>query len=302
MYSQVGGVSFEQLKAFHAVARAGSFSLAARQLFRTQSAISVQVAKLESELGHKLLFRTTKSIELTDAGRLLLEKTEQVFQSISEARRELDDAEREVRGTLSLSTSDTTACYRLPQIIQSYQQQFPAVDILIHNATSLQTLTKVKDSEVDLGIATLRDTPKELESMPLFERSDVLICHPEHALANASDVFLKDMESYRCILLDPKCSSRRIIDNVCRQARVALKITMELSSIEVVKSLVKVNSGISIVPAASVEEDQRLGRLKCITINDFQSMPSFEVGIVWRRNRYLSQASKKFIEVCRSIS
>ena len=237
-------LTFEQINAFYAVATSGSFSLGAEKIFRTQSAVSIQINRLEETVGHRLFHRTTKSIELTEAGHVFLHYVEKIQGLLGEAQQELLDLDKMEKGRLIISTSDTTACYRLPEVLQSFKAQYPGIEILVRNSTSLNTIEMVAGNEVDLGIATLVFLKPGLEAIPLFSRSDVVVCHPDHPLANRKQLFLKDLESYSCILLDDRCSSRRILDQACEAAGVTLPIAMELSSIEVIKNLVMINSGV----------------------------------------------------------
>jgi len=289
-------ISFEQINAFHAVAKYQSFSKAGQKLYRSQSAVSIQILKLEETLGKKLFYRTTKSIALTDAGEILLRYVEGIKNLLEEAEQELTDLEEMHRGRLMISTSDTTACYRLPRILQAYKARYPGIDIIIRNATSLKTIESVLQNEVDLGIATLAFLKPGLEAIPLFSRFDVVICHPDHPLADRKEVLLKDLEQYMCILLDQNCSSRRILDEACRISRVRLPIAMELSSIEVVKSFVSINSGISIVPEVSIREEVVRGSLMSLRIKDSKQFQQRKMGIIYKKDRYLSIAAQSFLK------
>lgn len=290
-------ITFEQLNAFQAVAKTLSFSRAAKQIFRTQSAVSIQISRLEDALGQKLFFRTTKKIELTEAGQVFLKYTTKVNDLLNGAERELIDLKKMEKGKLTLSTSDTTACYRLPRILQSYKERYPGIEIIVKNATSLKTIESVLNNEVDLGISTFKFLSPELESIPLFSRNDVVISHPAHVLAKRKTLYLKDLEQYPLILLDQNCSSRRILDEVCVEAGIHLNVAMELSSIEVIKQFVKINSGISIVPSISVETEVNEKYLNAIEISDFNKMEPIKMGIIHNKNRYLSLAAKSFLNM-----
>jgi len=294
-------ISFEQMKAFRAVAERGSFSAAATTLFRTQSAISIQVARLEHNLDQKLFYRSTKVVELTPAGIILQGYVNRIFDTVQEARAAMGDMDNVVKGRLVISTSDTTACYRLPLLFQEFQQRYPLVELLIQNHTSPQTIDKVLNREVDIGIATIRKMPAQLVSKPLFRRQDILICHPQHKLAHRADVLLKDLENYPVVLLDDKCSSRRLLDDYCTEAKVNLNIAMELSSIEVVKALVKIDTGISIVPEISVRADIEQGLLAGIAVADIAQQRAVQTGPIYHSARYLSKAAQAFLQLLETI-
>ncbi len=293
--------TFVQINAFYAVATTGSFSNAAEKIFRTQSAVSIQVARLEETIGRRLIHRTTKSIELTEAGKVFLGYVEKIRGLLAEAQQELLDLEKMERGRLTISTSDTTACYLLPGILQTYKDRYPGIEIVVRNSTSLQTIEKVMQNEVDIGIATLAYLKPGLEAIPLFPRLDVVICHPDHPLANRKQVFLKEVEKHLCVLLDDHCSSRRILDQACLTAGVKLSIAMELSSIEVIKNLVMIKSGISIVPEVSVRKEVLSGQLSMVKVRDFQPNRQFKIGAIYKKNRYLSLAAQSFLKELRTI-
>jgi DNA-binding transcriptional LysR family regulator len=287
---------YEQMAAFHAVAQYGSFSKAGTALFRSQSAVSVQIAKLEAALGKRLFDRTTKHVALTEAGQILLRYITQIEGLLQQAAQEFADLDHLERGRLVLCTSDTTACYRLPALLQQYREHHPGIDMVVRNATSPQTIEAVCAHEVDLGIVTLTALKPELEAIPLFPRHDVLICHPQHPLAQRTTVLLKDLESYPLILLDQRCASRRIIDELCAQARVQLRITMELSSIEVIKRFVRINAGLSVVPAIAIEEEVQAGGLAAVAIHDVRNRPRHTMGVIYKKGRYLSLAARSFLQ------
>src|SRR5215472_5478639 len=287
---------YEQVAAFHAVAKYGSFSKAGVALLRSQSAVSVQVAKLEAALDKRLFDRTTKHVALTEAGQILLRYSTQIEGLLQQATQELADLDHLDRGRLVLCTSDTTACYRLPALLQHYRECHPGIDMVVRNATSPQTIEAVCAHEVDLGIVTLTALKPELEALPLFSRHDVLICHPQHPLAQRSTVLLKDLEVYPLILLDQRCASRRIIDELCAQARVRLRITMELSSIEVIKRFVRIDAGLSVVPAIAVQEEVQAGGLAAVALHDLQHRSWYKMGVIYKKGRYLSLAARSFLQ------
>lgn len=292
-------LSYDQTIAFQAVAKHGSFSRAAESLFRSQSAVSIQVAKLEDAIGRPLFDRNTRRLALTEAGQVLLKYVNEIEGLMQEAAQELEDLDMLERGKLVLCTSDTTGCYRLPAILKPFQERYPGIDIVVKNATSLRTIQAVMNNEVDLGIATLAYLTPDIESIPLFSRDDVLITHPDHPLARRRTIHLKDLEAYPLILLDQHCASRRLIDDLCRNARVDLDITMELSSIEVIKHFVRIDAGLSIVPSIAIQEELENDVLATVKISDFQGRPRQKMGAIYKKGRYLSRAAQSFLEAMR---
>ena len=286
---------YDALRAFVAVADEASFSRAGRKLLRSQSAISLKIAKLEECVGQRLLDRSTKRVELTEAGSVLLAYARQTEALLEQAGRELSDPHGLERGRLVICASDTTGCYRLPAILQRYRAKHPGIEIVIRNATSPRTIDALLAHEIDLGIVTLRELDPGIEALPLFQRHDVLICHPDHPLSRRRRILLKDLESYSFILLDERCSSRRLLNELCEASRARLSIAMELSSIEVIKRFVRIDAGLSVVPSMSVVEEVEANQLVSIEIADFERARRYEMGVVYKRDRYLSLAARSFL-------
>jgi len=219
---------------------------------------------------------------------------------MSQAESEFADLEEMSQGRLVLCTSDTTGCYRLPDMLRQYSERYPGIDIVVRNATSPRTIQAVHENEVDLGIVTLASLRPGLQSIPIFPRHDVLICHPDHELATSRRVRLKDLETRPMILLDQICSSRRIIDEFSEQAGTELTITMELSSIEVIKRFVRIDAGLSIVPEIAVKEEVSAGVLATVEIAEIGERPEHMVGVIYREGRYLTKAARGFMQALRS--
>lgn len=287
---------YDALRTFRSVARHLSFSRAGQELLRSQSAVSLQVAKLEGVVGQRLLERSTKRVALTEAGEILVRFVDQTEALLAQAGQELEDLDTLVRGRLVLCASDTTACYRLPEVMRDFRSAYPGIEIVVRNATSPRTLDAVREGEVDLGIATLGDLPDGLASRRLFARRDVLICPPGHRLARRRRLLLKDLETQPFILLDDRCASRRLLDDACRRARATLPVAMELSSIEVIKRFVRIDAGLSIVPESAVREEVEAGQLCSVEIEDFERRPPRYMGVVFRKGRYLGRAAERFLD------
>ena len=234
-------------------------------------------------------------------GQILLRYSMQIDEFLQQAQQELADLDQLERGRLVLCTSDTTACYRLPALLQHYRARHPGIDMVVRNATSPQTIEAVCAHEVDLGIVTLAGLKPELEAIPLFSRHDVLICHPQHSLAQRSTVLLKDLEAYPSILLDqrvpPGASSTSYVSRSVR-----LHITHGIELIEVIKRFVRIDAGLSVVPAIAVQEEVQTGGLAAVALHDLQQRSRYKMGAIYKKGRYLSLARVVSCKNCKPIS
>lgn len=285
----------ERLLAFRAVARERSFSRGAGRIHRTQPAVSQAVRSLEHELGERLFMRTGRTALLTQAGRILLEHVESAFDSLDRARSHIE-ALRELReGELTLVTSDTTACYLLPDALRRFRARYPAVEVKILNRPSPVAARQVASHDVDLGIVTLPVENDRLTSEVLMKREDVLICSPRHPLAKRRSLRLSDLAGLPLLLLDRGSSTRGFIDRQLRAAGLAPNVAMELGSIEVIKKLVELDFGVSIVPAIAVRAEAKTGRVCAKPI--FKDAECRRLGLVYLKQGIPSLSGRVFAKM-----
>ena len=230
-------ITAEQLNAFYTVAKEKSFTKAANKLFRTQPAISHAVQSLEQDLGEILFIRKGRTTLLTQAGQIYLEHVEEAFDTLDRGRHRIKTFKELREGKLSISTSDTTAYYILPDILRNFRQKYPNIEIIIHSKSSPNTAKQVLAHEADLGIVTLPINHPKLISEELIIREDVVICSPNHKLVGRVRISFKEFEKYPLLLLDHGSNTRTFLDEYFLKKGIKPKIVMELGSIEVLKKI-----------------------------------------------------------------
>ncbi len=290
-------MDLDQLRGFFETARHKSFTRAAEKLFLTQPAISLQVKALETELGERLFERHGKRVILTEAGRRLMKKAQEIFETVEAARQEMADL-RELRvGRVSVGASDTNCAYVLPRSVTAYRKAYPGVEIRLMDRMSPGVERLVLDGVVDFGLATFPVSEPRLESDPLFDREDVVIFPPGHPIAGNHAVTLKDLSSYPLLLLERGSTSRALMDRSFLEAGFVADVAMELGSIEVIKRFVEIGLGIALVPKIAVASEVREGRVIASRVTD---LPIRSVGVVKRAGVRLSQAAEVFLHFLRS--
>ncbi|MCP4645113.1 MAG: LysR family transcriptional regulator [bacterium] len=290
-------MDFDRLNAFRAVAMEGNFSRAAERLFKTQPAISQAVRALEEELGERLLVRQGRTTTLTQAGRILLEQADRATEALDVARARIQGLRELTEGELVLATSDTTACYALPDVLRAYRSRYPGVEVRIANRPSPVAAAQVASREADLAIVTLPVTHPKLESESLAVREDVAICAPGHALARRRRISLVDLAAHPLLLLDHGANTRSFIDAQFAEAGLTPRVSMELGSIEVIKRLVQLDFGVSVVPGIAVRDETRRGALHAIRVFDRSACRA--MGIVYPKTGIASPAAVAFADLLR---
>lgn len=287
-------MNLDQIRNFYEVAVHRSFTLAAEKLFRTQPAISTQVRMLEEELGEKLFDRIGKKVCLTQAGELLFGYAERLLRLHDEAKLAITDLNASPRGKVLIGANEATCLYVLPQLFALFKGKYPEIQISIYRNFSKKVVDKILENQLDFGIVTLPVPDHDLHVKPIAEDELWLITSPSHPLAERSSVVLEDVVSYPFIFHKAGTTRERLVKHL-GPLWENMNISMELASIETIKKFVSIGMGISIVPKSYVSDEIERGTLRLVRIRNFKLIR--KLGLIHRKNRYLSRASKAFLEV-----
>lgn len=301
-------IDSDQLAAFAAVARERGFSRAARRLGRTQSAVSQAVARLEEDLGARLFLRQGRTTELTPAGRLLLDRAHRVLDEMDRAREGLQSLAELREGSLVVGTSDTLAYYLLPPAIAAFRARYPGVELRLDNRPSPATAERVAERAVDLGVVTLplpselriggRPAAERVRAEPLAPHEEVAICPPGHPLARRRRAPLEVVAAHPLLLLDRSTGARSLLDAELARLGAAPAVVMEMSSVEVLKKLVELGLGVSIVPALAVEREVAAGTLAAVRLAGLSAQR--QVGLLVPAGGSLPRAAAAFADIART--
>lgn len=289
----------DRLRAFQAVAREAGFSRAARRLHRSQPAISQAIRALEEDVGEPLFLRLGRRVRLTAAGEILLEHTDASFAALDVARDRLRALHELDVGELTIGTSDTNACYLLPPVLAAFRARYPGVEVRIANRPSPATERQVLDREVDVGFVTLPVSSDRLAAEPLTVREDVAIFAPDHPLARRKRLRFEQLLDHPLLLLDHGSRTRSFLDDQLAAHPGRARIAMELASIEVVKRLVALGFGVSVVPQIAVAAEVEAGTLASATL--FARSEARSLGVVYPKNAPLSRAATVFVRMAREL-
>lgn len=285
--------SAEQLNAFYAVAKEGSFTKAAEVLFRTQPAISLAISSLENQLGEKLIIREGRDNILTPAGQIIFEHLKEIFASLERAKHRVEALKELREGELKISTSDTTAYYILPEVLKEFRARYPGIEVKILSKPSPLAAKQVLDHEADLGIVTLPVEHPSLFSEPLMIREDVVICAKGNKLEKRKRITFQELTAYPWLLLDHGSNTRAFIDECFQKIGRIPKIALELGSIEVVKRLVELDFGISIVPRIAIQRELEKGTISAIKL--FKRDECRRLGVIYPVKGPYSLPAKTFL-------
>jgi DNA-binding transcriptional LysR family regulator len=292
-------MDLRQLEMFRAVAEQGTFTKAAGRLHVSQSAVSRQVQLLEHELGGTLLRRSGKGVSLTEAGELLLRMAHRVERDVEEALAEISQTHALQRGSLHLGGGMTVCMYILPRLLKRYRRLYPGVDLQVTAGSSEKILERVRAHEVDLGLLTLPIVARDMEVLPILEEELVIVTAPGHPLSRERAIDAKALGKYPLILYETGSNTRKVLDQYFLEHDISADVAMETENVEIIKAMVAINLGVTIIPYTPVAKDVRARKLAFTRIRGQRLFR--ETGWVFlkteHRRRALSELLRAFDEM-----
>jgi LysR family transcriptional regulator, low CO2-responsive transcriptional regulator len=291
-------LDFDQLNTFAEVAKHGSFTLAARKVFRSQSAVSAQMHKLQQEYGDALFSRAGRTVRLTPGGEALLDYADRLIALRRESLQAVADRSTVPRGVLTIGANEATVLYVLPEVFARFRRLYSDVRISIYRNFSHKVLQRVEDCTIDLGVVTLPVKSLALKVHSIYRDRVMLMVSGKNSLAEQKAVTPRQIAAQSLIF--PKTgATRHVLDKFFRPYANKLRIVMELPSITMIKRFVSANLGVSLISEGFASDEVRAGQLKLIPIKDVELWR--ELGLIYRRDRHLSGPARAFVGVLRGL-
>lgn len=256
--SAMNNIELRHVRYFVAVAEELHFGRAAVRLQIAQQPLSAQIRRLENELGVVLFRRTTRRVELTEAGRVFLQKAQQTLQSAEEAVTAAREVQRGERGQLTLGYINTTLYNVLPGLVRAYREAFPNMDVTLRELCSPELDELVVQGKLDVGLVGTVFNPHELEQLPLWTEPFVVVLPTDHPLAALPEVPLAKLADEPFIQYD-RMQKRQVYDTIVHffhHAGIPLNIVQEASSEQALIGLAAAGIGLAVV-SASVADARR---------------------------------------------
>jgi DNA-binding transcriptional LysR family regulator len=287
----------ETLKIFCDLVETGSFSQAAERNFVTQSAVSQQVRALEEKFRRKLLERVRgrREINLTEAGAVFHEQCRRVLAAYGGLQDAMAAADGAVRGTVRVATVYSFGLYELPSVMRRFMSLYPEAKIDLEYCRSPRVVAEVMSGAADLGVMAFPERREGLTVASLPADRMVVIAPASHPLAGRKELSTADLDGLDFVLFERNVPTRRAFDRIVKAAGVSVRRVAEFDNIETIKRAVEAGLGVAVVPQRSIRREQRQGALAAIPLTEAQW--TREVGIIYRQNRALSAAARKFIEL-----
>jgi len=284
------------LKVFLTVVAEKSFSRAAEKLLRTQPAVSLAIAKLESDLGEKLIDRSGKDLIVTDAGRIVLDYARR-FENLES---ELDNALAELRdhsaGRLIIGANESTTLYMLPSIEQ-YRRMYPKVKVQVRRSLSSRIPGQLIDGDLELGVISYDPEDDRLQSMVIYEDHLAFVVSPQHRFATRAEVSIGELGMETFIAHNVLSPYRAAVLKEFQRHKVTLNMDVEMPTVETIRRMVQRNEGVAFLPHMCVEQDVAQDALREIRVKELAV--DRKIRLVCPARRSLSHAAKAFLELVR---
>jgi DNA-binding transcriptional LysR family regulator len=289
-----------QLAAFCAVVERKSFSQAAERLGVTQPAVSLQVRSLEKRLGRKLLDRSGRRVELTEAGLALYRGAQRMLALEGQLIEELDAGEEgELGGTLEVGASTGPGSTVVPVLLCEFQRENPGVAVSLSISDTQSVVDRVAERELELGVVGAARRHRSVVFEPFFRDEVVLACPPGHRFAGRS-VSLEELREEPLIVMQEGAGVRQVIEDELRRAGTRLRDfepRLELGLQESVKSAVAAGHGVTFISRTAIEADLAAGTLVTARVKGLE--PSREISLVRSAGRSPTRAAEAFLEFAR---
>ncbi|CAE6900604.1 LysR family transcriptional regulator [Paraburkholderia domus] len=258
-------MDLRELRSFVHVARAGSFSRAASDLYIAQPALSRQIAKLETDIGVPLLVRHGRGVRLTAAGARLLERAELIIHMVSETGEQVRASSDEDRGHLAVGLPPTIGMLIGAELIRDFRTLWPRVSLHMREGLSSSLQEWVLDKRVDLAVVYNQPLLDSFDVRPLFSEPMFLV-GPPGAQSARREYQVRDLGDIPLILPGLPHSNRRLIEQAAIQHGVRLRVELEVDSVALTKQLVKSGAGYSILTYIAIQQEAARGELTALSI------------------------------------
>ena len=288
-------VNLELYRVFYTVARCGSLTKAAEELFISQPAVSQAVKQLETQLGTTLFNRTHRGMELSvQGGKLIYKKVEDALGLLESAENTLIELKTSATGTIRVGATDSIFSNILADKIAEYHEKYPAVKFDLLTGTTLDTIQQLKDNKCDIVFLNLPIEDKDVMlSGSVSLLSDIFVASPRYAELRNTVVPVKRLQEFPLLMMDLNTVARRAVDAYLATMGITLQPDIEVANWDLMLKLAIKGMGVGCVPREYCRKELESGDL--FEVNITPSLPVRGVGLALPKNVPIPFALREFI-------
>jgi DNA-binding transcriptional LysR family regulator len=292
-------MDLSQLEVFATVAREGRFSRAAEKLFRTQSAVSQTIHKLEQEIGEPLFDRSSREGILTDAGRVLQEYAERLLNLRKDAQEALVELRELQKGRLAIAANEFTSLYLL-SVLGQFRRLHPMIKIAVQRSLGSRIPDDVLRHSAELGVLSYDPQDPQLHSVVVYLDELIFVVPASHPLAGEKQVSIRQLGAESFVAHNVASPYRDKVIEAFQRHKTPLHMGVELPTLQAIKQFVAMGNGVAFVPEISAESELSRGELVSISVNELNFHRKLR--LIYRKSASLSHAARAFLKVAETIA
>jgi DNA-binding transcriptional LysR family regulator len=292
-------MDLRQLEILCAIAETGTFTGAGEKLHVSQPAISRQVLLLEEELGEPLFLRQGRVAAPTRAGQKLIQLGHRLLEDLTSTVNQIRDEHHDLAGTLRIAGGMTVCLYVLPPLLKEFRRVHPRVEVKLITGATPRLVRQLRTAGADVGLLTLPIDDPSCVVVPAMREELLLVMPPRHALARRRRVRPSDLANEPFVLFERGSNTRRTVDRLFSRVGVEPKVVLETENVEILKALVAIGMGLTIIPYQAVAAEVDGGQLACARVTG--AMLERETGWVYPRSSHLPRAVGELITMFETV-
>lgn len=286
-------IRIELYKIFNVVAQTKNFSKAAQVLFMTQSAVSQAIKQLETSIDLTLFDRTSKGVQLTEAGNILYKYTSSAMDLLETGLSKVESLKILEDGELKIGASDTISSHFLLPRLEMFHKLYPNVKIKIINRVTNEAVDLLKSGQIDIGFGNLPISDDSLEIIECMAVHDTFVAGNFYEKYKKKVFSQEEIAKLPLILLENKSNSRKYVNKIFLEAGQVLKPSIELGAHDLLLQLAKINLGISCVVKEFSEDYLKSGFV--FELKQKSPIPERAIGYFYSKNLHMTPTMKEFI-------
>lgn len=288
-------MQIKSLKVFCDIVRRRSFSRAASENDISQSGASQLVHQLEEEVGVKLIDRSKRPLVLTPEGEVYYDGCRELIERYFALEDRVRSLHQEVAGRLRVGSIYSVGLHHMDLYQQEFLSRYPKAKLRIEYLHPQRVRESIEQHRADLGLISYPKSSRSIKMINWRREPMVLVCAPNHPLADQTEADLSDLDGFDMIGFDAGLTIRRETDRVLHLHNVDVHVVMEFDNIETLKRAIEINAGIGLLPEPTVVREVKDGTLRAIPLTTDELVRP--LGIIYRRGLELSPTAERFIEL-----
>jgi DNA-binding transcriptional LysR family regulator len=292
-------LNINQLRYFYIAAKKRSVTMAAQELMVTPPAVTVQVRRLEKDLGVRLMYRDGNGLSLTKVGLKIYRRAEKIFEEIQDMEKYVDEISKNQTGELRIGCPLTPAKYLLPGLIDKFNENYPEIRIILSIGTTSELIPKLLDKKIDLAWVRYTKGEKRIRIKLVGTEDVYLVASADSKWVPQDTISVNQLPALPLIVQGRQSGMGQVVNEYLKRFVKNAQVAMELDSDDLIKEVVRKDTALCFLERFAIKKELDEGILK--KINIMEGSPQIEMGLGYYQKKHLSPAAWFFVGLLDSI-